>query len=60
MRIYKENGKVFVELNETLEICDSTVNDTLQTYKEALLNRISRRFDTIITNTVLESMKQER
>lgn len=61
MRIYKENGKIFAELNETLEICDSNMNGTLQTYKEALLDRISKRFDQLVTEEALESMsKHER
>lgn len=45
MRIYKEDGKIFAKLNETLEICDCNMNDALQTCKEALLKKISKRFD---------------
>lgn len=60
MRIYKENGKVIAELNESMEICDSNVDDTLQTYKEALLERISRRFDYITTEAALKSMKESK
>lgn len=59
MRIYESDGMVFVELNETIELCKKDVFDTLSKYKSNLLERISDRYDWTVTDAVLKSMKDE-
>lgn len=58
MRIYKSDGKAFAELDETIELCDSSPADSLQTYKEALLERISKRFDWTVADAALRGMEK--
>lgn len=58
MRIYKSDGKIFAELDETIELCDIRFNDSLQTYKEELLKKISDRFDWTVAEAALRGMEK--
>ena len=59
MKIRKKDGKIFAELNETIELCDYGMNDTLETYKELLLEKISRRFDEVVKKSVLREVGED-
>lgn len=39
MKLYKSDGKIFAELNETIELCDIRMTDSLETYKQELLKK---------------------
>ena len=58
MRIYISDGRVFADFNETIEICKNDSLDTLQTYKNLLLEKISKRFDWTVTEAALKGMEQ--
>ncbi|MCH5261618.1 MAG: hypothetical protein J1F42_01770 [Lachnospiraceae bacterium] len=57
MRIYISDGRVYVELDETIEICRFNNCDTLQRYKEELLEKISKRFDLTVAEAALRGME---
>ena len=54
MRLYKSDGKIFAELEETMELCDIHMTDSLETYKEALLKKVSDMFDWTVTEAALK------
>lgn len=57
MRIYVSDGKVFAELDETIEVCKFVQHDTLQKYKDDILEKISKRFDWTVTEAALKGME---
>lgn len=59
MRLYKSDGKVFVELNETIELCKYDYFDTLQKYKAKLLESVSDSFDYTVAKAALKGMKED-
>lgn len=59
MKIYKSDGKIFAELNETIELCDFNVTDSLETYKTELLKKISGRFDWTVAEAALRGMEKD-
>lgn len=59
MKIYKSDGKIFAELNETIELCDAHMTDSLETYKAELLKKISDRFDWTVAEAALRGMEND-
>lgn len=59
MKLYKSEGKIFAELNETIELCDIHMTDSLETYKEALLKKVSDRFDLTVAEAALRGMEKD-
>ena len=58
MRIYVSDGKVYTALDETIEVCKSEYHlDTLQKYKDALIEKISMIFDWTVTEAALKGME---
>ena len=58
MKLYKSDRKVFAVLNETIELCNYSNSDTLQKYKEKLLDKVADRFERIVAETVLKCMEE--
>lgn len=59
MKLYKSDGKIFAELNETIELCDIHMTDSLETYKTELLKKISERFDWTVAEAALKGMEKD-
>ena len=59
MKLYKSDGKIFAELEETIELCDARMTDSLETYKQELLKKISDRFDWTVTEAALRGMEKD-
>ena len=57
MRIYVSDGNVFTELDETIEVCKFNQLDTLQKYKDDLLDKISKIFDRTVAEAALKGME---
>lgn len=57
MRIYVSDGKVYAAFDETIEICEYGNLDTLQRYKDDLLEKISKRFDWTVAEAALKGME---
>lgn len=60
MRLYKSDGKIFAELDETIELCETSFDDSLQKYKDALIKKISQRFDWAVTEAALRGVDAEK
>lgn len=59
MRLYKSDGKIFAELDETIELCEFGMSDTLQKYKEELIKKISSQFDWEVMRSALKGMEND-
>lgn len=59
MKLYKSDGKIFAELNETIELCDIHMTDSLEIYKKELLKKISDRFDWTVAEAALKGMEKD-
>lgn len=57
MRIYKSDRKVFITFDETIEVCRHDQLDTLQRYKDALMEKISQLFDRTVTEAAFKGME---
>lgn len=58
MRIYISDGRVYADFDETIEVCKSEKHlDTLQKYKDALIEKISNIFDWTVTEAALKGME---
>ena len=59
MKLYKSDGKIFAELDETIELCNSDCMDTLEQYKRKLIEKIGNRFDWAVKEARLMGMQKE-
>lgn len=57
MRLYISDMKVFITFDETIEVCRYNQLDTLQSYKAALLEQISKLFDRTVTEAAFKGME---
>lgn len=57
MRLYISDRKVFITFDETIEVCRHDQLDTLQRYKDALMEKISQLFDRTVTEAAFKGME---
>lgn len=59
MKLYKSDGKIFADLNETIELYDICMTDSLESYKSELLKKTSDRFDRTVAEAALKGMEKD-